>query len=154
MIVGFSVCVRVCGGVIHLYSHCLSSLCVTDKADSTPSIWEDRITIQTAPCHYWHYICVCVHMWQRESDYGEGKVSVCYKRVIWYKCNCLIRPVLRWRYASNRVLVQLLLCTNVQRHEYIWGETVPKCGLLSAFVLFIISLPLLWQQAFQQVRLV
>lgn len=40
------------GGGIHFYSHSLSSLCVTDKADSTLSIWEDRIIIQTAPCCY------------------------------------------------------------------------------------------------------
>ena len=119
MIEGFGVClclcvcVCVCGGVIRLYSHCLSSLCVTDKADSTPSIWEDRIIIQTAPCHYWHYICGWVREWRRERgarECGEGSVSVSYKRV-----SRLTRPVLRRHYASD---LSAAFVTSVRtRHE-------------------------------------
>lgn len=61
------VCVFVCWGVIHLHSHCISSLCVTDKADSSPSFWEDRIAIQTAASHYWHGACASAWMTHRAS---------------------------------------------------------------------------------------
>ena len=94
MIEGSGVCVCVClCGVIHLYSRCLSSLCVTDKDDSTPSIWEDRIIIQTAPCHYWHTTFVFECMSDRKRVWRRKCECVCYMCVS--NGNCLTGPGFR-----------------------------------------------------------